>query len=77
VGWVLTLKRGYYASLRVFDRQTLAFLKKKCAYAHFSALCFFEQNLNVSSGIINDVDGGNLVFFSIILVSSWFSWSLV
>ena len=26
---------------------------------------------NVASGIINDVDGGSLVFFSIILVSSW------
>jgi len=32
-------------SFRVFDRQTLAFFKKECAYAHFSALRFFEQNL--------------------------------
>ena len=64
------LVRGYYASAFEYLTARLWHSSRRSALTLiFRRFASLNRIWNVSSGIINDVDGGNLVFFSIILVS--------
>ena len=70
------LVRGYYASAFEYLTARVWHSSRRSALTLiFRRFASLNRIWNVASGIINDVDGGILVFFSIILVSSWVSWS--
>lgn len=69
-GGGLTLERSYYAPAFEYLTARLWHSSRRSALTLiFRRFASLNRIWNVSSGIINDVDGGNLVFFSIILVS--------
>jgi len=67
---MLTLERCYYAPAFEYLTARLWHSSRRSALTLiFRRFASLNKIWNVASGIINDVDGGNLVLFSIILVS--------